>query len=229
MMPRSMGRPSWPRGFTLIELMVVVAIVVMAMGIMAPTLLEFFRNQKLKSVRSHFSSALTVARLMAVTEASPVRVVFFKEGVRVYSMRNRWFRKEEDFNPESAPGSISGITFNLRFAREGGMPNSELPEYRKWAEGQPYLDQTPAPNAPKAGTCDVKGLVAIEFQRDGSVIWTKGADVPSTLLNREPPDADLIVEQVGNSKALYIDIRNTGSIRAEFGTAPETFEMNAEK
>ena len=68
------------RGFTIVELMVVMAILSLAMGLMIPTLLAFFSNQRLKNVRTHFSSAFGMARLIAITEGSPVRVV---EGVQL--------------------------------------------------------------------------------------------------------------------------------------------------
>ncbi len=218
--PRTIGRGF--AGFTLIELMVVVAIIVMAMGVMAPTLIEFFRNQKLKNMRSHFSSALSVARLMAITERSAIRVVFFREGVRVYHVQNKAFRRDEEFIPESAPGSAQGITFNLRFARDGGMPNSELPAYREWEKSQPHLNEIPGPSFPQAGQCDVEGIAGVEFERDGTVRWLKGSDVPTSLYKKDPPaDADIIVEQTGNAEALYIDIRSTGPIQTQFNVAPE--------
>jgi type IV fimbrial biogenesis protein FimU len=212
------------RGFTLIELMVVVAIVVLAMGIMAPTLIEFFNNQKLKNVRSHFSSAFNIARLMAITEGTAVRVVFFHEGARVYHARNRAFRREEEFNPDSAPGSITGISFELRFARRA---NADLMKYREWEETQHLLHAPPS--EPAAGQCSVDKLVAIEFQRDGTVTWLGGTDVPTVKFSADPPlDADLIVLQDGNLEALYLDVRATGQVRAKFGPAPAR-EARAEK
>lgn len=222
----ALGRTaSGPRGFTLIELMVVVAIIVLAMGIMAPTLLEYFRNQKLKNVRVHFVQAFNVGRLMAITEGSRIRVVFFKEGVRVYHVKNREFRREEEFIPESAPGALKQISFNLRFARK---TNADLPGYREWEKTQPGL--TGEASGPEAGKCDVSKLIAIEFQRDGSVLWLPGDDVPTTLFNRRPiPDADIIAMQEGNPEALFIDIRNTGPVRTEMCPVPPSLVAAEEK
>jgi hypothetical protein len=62
----------------------------------------------------------------------------------------------------------------------------------------------------------------VEFQRDGSVRWLKGSDVPTSLYKKDPPmDADIIVEQSGNSQAIYIDIRSTGSIQSQLAQALE--------
>ena len=215
---RSAGAVSWGiRGFTLIELMVVVAIIMMAMGVMTPTLIDFFRNQKLKSVRTHFSGAFNIARLMAITEGTPVRVVFYREGLRIYHVRNGAFRKEEEFTPESAPGSLQGISFELRFCKQ---QNSDLIAYRDWEKSQPYLN---APlGTPDAGLCSVDGLVAVEFQRDGTIVWKKGDDIPSNLFTRKPiEDADIIVRQLGNAEQLFIDLRKTGQVRTMFDQSKE--------
>ncbi len=202
--------------FTLIELMVVVAILVLAMGMMVPSLVEFFSNQRLKNVRAHFVSAINVARLMAITEGSPIRVVVFKEGVRVYHVRRQSFRREEEFDADSAPGSVTGITFDVQFARK---KNQELVAYREWERDQPFI--LAPPTDPNAGQCSVEGLAAVEFQRDGTVRWLMGEDVPTALFNREPAmGADIVVRQEGNPDALFIDIRATGQVRAKVGTAP---------
>jgi len=210
------------RGFTLIELMVVVAIVMLAMGIMVPTLLEFFKNQKLKNVRTHFVSALQLARLMAITEGSKMRVVFFQEGARVYHDRNRSFRREEEFNPEAAPGAQAGITFYLRFVP---LSNEDLVKYRDWEAGQ--RDLHASPGTPGAGQCSVEGLLGLTFQRDGTVTWIKGENVATSLFSQDPPrDADIIVRQEGNPEVLFIDVRQTGQIRAKLSQPPETAQRS---
>jgi type II secretory pathway pseudopilin PulG len=199
----------------LIELMVVVAIIIMALGIMAPTLLEFFKNQRLKNCRAHFSNAFNAARLLAITEGTATRVVFFKEGVRVYNIRERSFKRDEEFNPDAAPGSTPGISVKLRFA---STTNASLTDYRTWEDTQPNLRKLRG-STPDAGTCKVDDLVAIEFERDGSVRWLKGDDISTAKFNADPPDADIIVTQEGNPEALFIDVRNTGPIRTDIKKA----------
>jgi len=223
------------RGFTLIELMVTVAIIIVALGLMAPTLVEFFKNQKLKNVRAHFASAFNVARLMSITEGSPIRVVFFREGVRVYHVKNQAFRRDEEFIPESAPGSYSGIRINLRFVSyPRSFENTNLIAYRDWEKTQPHLNEIPGPDYPQAGTCTLKDpggkdLISIEFERDGTVQWMTGDDVPSSYFKRlENPDADIIVEQVGNPQALFLDIRNTGPVRTKLARLGEGAALKPE-
>jgi len=211
-------------GFTLIELMVVVAIVVLAMGMLTPTLIEFFRNQKLKNVRTHFASAFNMARLIAITEGTVVRVVFFREGVRVYHVRNRAFRADEDFNPEAAPGALSGISFELRFAH---LKNDELDAYRDWEKRQPGL--MASLGSPGAGQCTVDGLVAIEYQRDGTITFLRGENVATSLFNKDPvEDADILVRQEGNPEALFVDVRQTGQVRTKFSKIKEGSPLEAE-
>ncbi len=210
------GYPGAKAAFTLIELMVVVAILVLAMGMMIPSLVEFFANQRLKNVRSHFVSAINVARLMAITEGSPIRVVFFKEGVRVYNVRRQSFRREEEFDPDAAPGSVTGITFEVQFARK---MNQDLPPYREWEREQPFLLAPPADQ--NSGQCSVDGIASVEFQRDGTVRWLSGEDVPTALYNRDPASgADIVVRQVGNPEALFVDIRATGQVRSKLSSVP---------
>jgi prepilin-type N-terminal cleavage/methylation domain-containing protein len=216
----SLGPLRVVKGFTLIELMVVVAIVVLAMGIMTPTLIEFFKNQKLKNVRTHFISAFNLARLHSITEGTPMQVVFFREGVRVYHERNRAFRKDEEFNPEGAPGALNGITFELRFAQS---KNDDLVAYRDWEKKQPNLNAPP--NTPDAGECSVEGLVAMQFQRDGTITWLKGNNIATSAFNKDPPDdADIIVRQDGNPEALFVDVSQTGKLRVKFAPSPESRE-----
>ena len=49
-------------GFTMIELMVVVAIIIMASGIMGPTIADFMKNRQLEGVRGQFGNIFNMAR-----------------------------------------------------------------------------------------------------------------------------------------------------------------------
>ncbi|MFP6738720.1 MAG: prepilin-type N-terminal cleavage/methylation domain-containing protein, partial [Planctomycetota bacterium] len=67
-------------GFTMIELMVVVAIIVMASGVMGPTIIDFMKNRELEGVRGQFGNIFNLARLRAVNERRDISVVFFRGG-----------------------------------------------------------------------------------------------------------------------------------------------------
>ena len=82
-----MNRLRTSAGFTLIELMVVIFIIVLAAGLMTPTITDFFKGRQLENIRAQFGSAFSSARLRAVSQGVDVSVVFFREGVRVYEER----------------------------------------------------------------------------------------------------------------------------------------------
>ena len=143
----------------------------------------------------------------------------FIEDIESLAVKNKAFRKDEEFIPESAPGALEGINFKLGFAND--KTNEDLRPYREWETEQPNLNLEPGPANPLAGQCDVRGLPGVMYRRDGSVVWLEGADVPTTLYNDDPPNgADIMVTQDGNDLALYVDIRNTGPARAKFGPKP---------
>ena len=70
----SVNRVRRSRGFTLIELMVTVAILAIALGIAVPNLQEFARRNRLVSTTNNLASALALARSEAVRRATQVTV-----------------------------------------------------------------------------------------------------------------------------------------------------------
>lgn len=224
--------PTWrgtASGFTLIELMVVIAIVVLAAGLMAPTITDFFRNRQLETVRGQFGSALNKARLEAVTKGIPISVVFFREGSRVYDQRTKRFI-DEYFNPELAPAADDKVWFELGFVKRN---STVLPRYRDWeksqgiqrsaavdaASGRASAERTGTKGTSAkdaAETFDVSGLPRFTFERDGSVTFNTGSDVASSEYKREVPDtADIVIKQVGNNSACFMDLRPPGQFRSK--------------
>lgn len=131
---RSTLAPSARRGFTLIELMVVIAVILMAAGLMIPSMAEFFKNRALDGVRTQITATLNSARLQAVAKNRPFVVVFFKEGTRTYDVTRGTWREDEEFDPAGAPGAGKGVHIDLVFAglhsscrtADGGLRHCEL-------------------------------------------------------------------------------------------------------
>jgi len=214
-------------GFTLIELMVVIAIIILAAGVMTPTITDFFRNRKLDSLTRQIGAAFNFARLQAVNQGARVSMVFFREGVRIYDEKTKTF-VDELFNPETSPASGDQLWYDLGFLN--GRHSTTLYRYRKWEDQQ--IDAAVAiakgksrEEVRKDMQYSIHDSPKITFQRDGSLVFGSGADVSSALFKEPiPPNADIIVYQVGNHNAGYIDMRLPGQLRSKMvarETAPE--------
>ncbi len=227
--------PSPPEkaGFTMIELMVVMAIITLAFGIMVPSVTEFFRNRQLDLVRQQFNSALNAARLQAVVNNRPFYVVFFREGIRVYDPKLERWKVDEEFDPETAPAGDEAISFNLLFA---GRHGAQLLRYLDWEASRfggtvdkkgAGSDKDEDKDGPKVTLNDVKGLVKIAFDRDGSLsfVGQGGQDVPAASYKADPPQgADIIIWQSFhehreyNPNVAFIDLQPTGTVKSRIAS-----------
>lgn len=215
-------RTAAPRGgFTLIELMVVIAIIVLAAGLMAPTITDFFKNRQLESIRGQLGSAFNAARLRAVTQGSKTSLVFFKEGPLVYNERTKAFDEEymQVANLENSALAKGDVWFVFGFLDgKGRVTNLDQPEYGKWeAVAKRRSEDRRAQGLGKnANERDVTGLPKIIFERDGSLTFASGADVSSAFFKESvPPLCDLMIYQANNQTVCFIDLRLPGQIRSK--------------
>lgn len=217
---RSKRRVSWgvSAGFTLIELMVVIGIIVLAAGLMTPTIADFFKNRQLETIRGHIGAAFNKARLNAVNKGTKASLVFFREGVRVYLEKERRFDEEDLFRPETSPLSDDSVWYVLGFLEKKN--SFELESYRSWESRHSHLQSETASRAEKQGAgttdqVDVRGLPKITFERDGSLTFVTGADVPISEFKKEIPDtADIVIYSSMSNTACFIDLRLPGQMRA---------------
>lgn len=215
------------RGFTLIEVMVVMAILALSFGMMLPTISEFLKNRKLDGVGADLTSRFNTARLDAVVNRNRFLVVFFQEGVRVYNDKLGTWKAEEIFNPDRASAADRTITFDLAFA---GVHSSDLPKYREWESENVSAEQKSKRRRGEGAKVErirVDDLVAVIFERDGTLHFRAGAgnDIPTAVYKREPPDgADIIVFQRDNDTALFIDLQRTGSVKSRVASRESVTE-----
>lgn len=71
---RQCRRPAFNRGFTLIELMVTIAIAAILIGIAAPSFQNVIKHNRVAALVNELSTALNLARSEAVTRGYPVTV-----------------------------------------------------------------------------------------------------------------------------------------------------------
>ncbi len=208
----------------MIELIVVIGIIILAAGMMTPQITDFFKGRQLRQLTNTFRSTINSARLKAVNERTQVRLVFFREGIRVYDERESRF-VDEFFNPEASVFAGDRAWYVLGFYQD--TPSVNLEKFREWEKkfrappkrGGSSKSDTGSGASSEASPVTLKQLESlpqIVFRRDGSVEFTVGSDVSSIFYKKDPPSAaDLIIYVAGNTSACYIDIQLTGQNRSK--------------
>ncbi|MGQ9589039.1 MAG: pilus assembly FimT family protein [Planctomycetota bacterium] len=230
--PEARRASAEPAGaFTLIELMVVIAIIIVMAGIMSPSVAEFLKNRKIEFIRSELVSSFHRARLKAVNEGSRVSVVFFREGVRVFDERRKEF-VDEFFEPGNSPLAKGEAWFVLGFL--GDKESTSLPSYYDWERTWRNLvpessSSQPRKSRDRGPSPVLTGLPKILFERDGSLRFETGADVSTNFFNEPVPSkADIVIYQTGGTTACFVDLRLAGQIRTKIvpiegvSTGPKT-------
>jgi prepilin-type N-terminal cleavage/methylation domain-containing protein len=208
------------RGFTLIEILVVVTIIIMAFGFATPTISKFLANKKIKSVASRVARGLQAGRMRAITKHYDVYLFFLRDRMMIVSARAEAPEFFSYFNNE---GEKAKMGIYLRFADastkhdprpEGGNDQlaSDLPSL---PGDQDWTRPLPAKALLQGGLLEGK-LVYLLFKSEGTVEFGS-ADGPGDILpmgfwQTPPIDADVIIQEVGNASHGWIDIRPTGNV-----------------
>jgi hypothetical protein len=215
----------------MVELIVVVAIIILAAGLMTPTIADFFRNRELESIRGTFGSTFNWARLKAVENGIKASVVFFREGPRIYFEEAGVFDPNQEFHPRRSPLAGDKVWYELGFMDR--KPSTSLPRYAEW-EASVQAGAGDKKNAP--ARISIEGLPKVTFLRDGTLLHATGSDVGSQLFQSEiPENADIYVYQLGNTVSCAIDLRPTGQVKSktvampEARPSPEGLGLSAEK
>ena len=209
----------------MIELIVVIGIIVLAAGMMTPQITDFFKGRQLRQLTASFRSTINSARLKAVNERTRVRLVFFREGIRVFDERESKF-VDELFNPEASVFAGDKAWYVLGFYQD--LPSVNLQKFRDWedkftpkkkkrssSKRARRTESAPARRSPVT-LQHIADLPQIVFRRDGAVEFNVGSDVSSIFYKRDPPTgADLIIYVANNTSACYIDIQLTGQNRSK--------------
>lgn len=117
--PRPSGRPA---AFTLLEILMVLAIIALLLGVVIPLTSGFSRDQEFRDVMRELLVLAKTARMEAMTTGRPASVIFDKEGFAL-------FRAGDDEEPSEIVKVPSNMSYTLR---PFGADKSLRPDGQRW-------------------------------------------------------------------------------------------------
>ncbi len=187
------ARASGRGGFTLVEVMVVMGIIILAAAFTYPTIRNFLKNRKLDVAGRAIVNAMQEARSEAVTKRKAQYVVFLRRGLWIYDTSKQQF--------EGGFRSFSGdeaITYQVPFANQGELGSPELLKDELASENETDLRDG--------------GEIYLRFDPTGTIEFGPFQDV-SSIQFRDNVLADIVVEQgAANPVKGFIDVRAAGTV-----------------
>lgn len=221
------------RGFTLIEILVVVTIIITVLGFATPTISAFLSNRRLKGVSGQIARALAAARTRAITRHQDVYALFLRDRIMLVPSRPD---VPEFFPYHTSAQDADKLTIHLRFAgvRIVGVPMSEAAPLGVESP-LPELPERPSGwNEPVAARDMMEGgalqgpQVFLLFRSEGTVEFGSaggpGDRLPMGFWADPPVEADIVVEQAGSTTYGWIDIRPTGNVDTRLSTGAPMFK-----
>jgi prepilin-type N-terminal cleavage/methylation domain-containing protein len=118
------------RGFTLIEVVLAVFILVLLLGLAVPTLEGLFADKRLRHSLDEFNNLVHQAQERSVTERRPYLIVWNKNNV---SLRPEVFAKGEEMKPTAA--FTLGGEDTLKITLTAALMKKPAPEWIFWPSG----------------------------------------------------------------------------------------------
>jgi prepilin-type N-terminal cleavage/methylation domain-containing protein len=213
-----MLRKSYRPGFTLVEILVVVTIIILLTGLAVPTINAFMSNRKLKAVTGRFVRGLYQARARAITDHDRIYIFFFKQGMLTVGERSGSVNFEEYFENEREMRKmrimIRFADVSIYFDPKTKLLKSELPEFKK---GEWMTKPVSKKDIEQMGMLG-DDPVYLVFNSEGTIELGQGKGPGDVLsfeyMQEKPVDADFVFEEMGSEDVPrgWIDIRQTGNI-----------------
>jgi type II secretion system protein H len=189
----SAGSDARLRGFTLIELILVMALLVIVLSVAAPSLSRFFRGRNLESEARRFLSLTRYGQNLAVNEGLPY-LLWIDEENRTYGLRPE--TNAEDYETEEEPEPLAyDLARDLHLEVELQVPGMTL------AVTNTLLSKSGGLYTPWKRTTQLVGnRPTIRFTPDGFISETSPQAIGFREGAEKPTDQDAIL-WVGQSRS----------------------------
>lgn len=182
-----MRRTRARRGFTLMELLVVMGIIILMTAMSLPAISKFLDGQQLQQSGRIMQSAFNEARRAAVTQRTENYLLFFRE-MDPATQETKWGvqRYRKGFGYEGPPHLLlPNVQFHIDASGGTGAGNMVG---RLMASNLPVFDGIPAENSGMfSATREVNMTGILRFRKDGTIGLTgPGNDQWSSV--SQPPD-----------------------------------------
>jgi Tfp pilus assembly protein FimT len=178
---RNSGAPRWTGAFTLIELILVLALLTIVIALMAPSLGRFFHGRAIEEEGQRLLAMTRYAQSRAVSEGVPMELWMNPTdgsyGVRILE----GFASSTKSQTGSATGPVPGVGKDVSYK----LADKLRFDFGQWGRG---------PNQ----------TVSILFAPDGSI----GKDNPQRVVIRQTDDDWTAIVQSGNQMHYVIDQKN---------------------
>lgn len=111
-------------GFTLVEMIIVLAVIMICVAIAVPNIAVFSSGYRLRGAAREVATALQFARLLAVKENKAFEVIFGFNSYQVIRLSDGIVAKSRSFGPEYPGLNLTNVT--ITFDSRGGSNGSTV-------------------------------------------------------------------------------------------------------